>query len=287
MTAGVKLVPKVEMASLQQAVDFLKKKCGELPPFAMALGSGLNPVADRLEIEVQIPYSEIPNCPLSTVPGHKGRLIVGKLGGHRICVMQGRMHFYEGHSLTEVVFLFRAVALAGAKIVFVTNAAGALHNRFVPGELMLIQDHINFMGLNPLIGPNIEELGPRFPNLMGLYDPKLRDCFVTAAKAAKLPLREGVYVALNGPSYETPAEVRLYQQIGGDAVGMSTAPEAIALRHMGARVVGMSCITNLAAGVTDQAANHEEVLEAGRKVVEPFCTILIGALHEMERRNEI
>jgi purine-nucleoside phosphorylase len=275
------------LEKLQQAVSFIRQECGPLPSLAMVLGSGLNPVASRLVVEKEVPFAAIPHVPASNVSGHAARLLVGTFEGRRISVLQGRMHFYEGHSLSDVVFLTRAVARAGAKVFFLTNAAGALHRGLNPGDLMLISDHLNMMGGNPLIGPNISELGTRFPDLNDLYSEKLRACFQVAAQTTRVPLHEGIYVALNGPSYETPAEVRMYRQLGGDAVGMSTVPESIALRHMGARVVGMSCITNHAAGVSDIPANHQEVLETGAKVIEPFCKLLAEALKQMESRGEI
>lgn len=276
-----------EFHQIEEAAAFLTKRCGRLPKFAMVLGSGLNPVADKVQVETEVPYSEIPHCPRSNVSGHAARLIVGKLDGHRVVVLQGRMHFYEGHSLPKVVFLSRAVARAGSGLFLLTNAAGGLHKGVAPGDLMMITDHLNLMGANPLVGPNIQELGTRFPDLVDLYSASARECFQLASKETGVALKSGIYVALNGPSYETPAEVRMYRMLGGDAVGMSTAPEAIALRHMGAKVVGMSCISNLAAGVSDTPANHEEVLETGAAVSGAVSKLLKSALKHLEQRHEI
>lgn len=276
-----------EIQAVDEAVAFLKKKCGTLPKFAIVLGSGLNPVAEHLQIEVEVPYAEIPGCPKSNVSGHAARLLVGKIDGHRVVMLQGRMHYYEGHSMSKVVFLSRVIAKAGVEVVFLTNAAGGLHTGLAPGDLMMITDHINLVGTNPLIGPNVSEWGTRFPDLNDLYSASLRSCFMQAAKEKNVALKEGIYVGLHGPTYETPAEVRMYRQMGGDSVGMSTVPEAIALRHIGARVVAMSCITNLAAGVTDKPANHQEVLETGAAVIKPFAELLKGAVKIMGQRNEI
>jgi purine-nucleoside phosphorylase len=235
------------------------------PTVGVILGSGLGAFAESLEGAVSVPYAQIPHFPASTVVGHGGSLVIGRCGGVPVAVMNGRVHYYEGYTLEQVVFPARVLGRLGVKTLLVTNAAGAVNTAFAPGDLMVIEDHINLLG-NPLLGPNEEALGERFIDMSEAYDRGLRDVAEAACRASGVPARRGVYLALTGPSFETPAEIRMLRTLGADAVGMSTVPEVIAVRHMGVRVVGLSCITNMAAGVLDRKLDHREVLETGERV---------------------
>jgi len=250
---------------LDAAAALLRSRTPLRPAIGAILGSGLGAFADSLSEAVSIPYSEIPHFPTSTVVGHGGALVIGRCGGVEVAVMKGRVHFYEGYTLEQVVFPARVLGRFGVKTLLVTNAAGAVNTSFAPGDLMLIEDHINLLG-NPLLGPNEEALGERFIDMSEAYDRGLRDVAEAAIQASGARARRGVYLALTGPSFETPAEIRMFRTLGADAVGMSTVPEVIAVRHMGVRVVGLSCITNMAAGVLDQKLDHREVLETGERV---------------------
>ena len=250
---------------LDAAAALLRSRTPLRPAIGAILGSGLGAFADSLSEAVSIPYSEIPHFPTSTVVGHGGALVIGRCGGVPLAVMKGRVHFYEGYTLEQVVFPARVLGRFGVKTLLVTNAAGAVNTAFAPGDLMVIEDHINMLG-NPLLGPNEEALGERFIDMSEAYDRGLRDLAETAIRASGAHARRGVYLALTGPSFETPAEIRMFRTLGADAVGMSTVPEVIAVRHMGVRVVGLSCITNMAAGVLDQKLDHREVLETGERV---------------------
>ena len=232
---------------------------------AVVLGSGLGDFAESLEDRRAVPYSKLRGFPPPGVVGHRGELVLGRCGGVRVAVLSGRAHFYEGRPMPEVVSAVRELARAGAKAVVLTNAAGGIRRSFRPGDLMLVSDHINAFGTNPLVGPNDDSLGPRFPDMSAVYDPEFRRIARAAARRLRIPLREGVYVGLHGPSYETPAEIRMWRKLGADAVGMSTVPEAIALRHAGVRVLGVSTITNMAAGIVRKPLVHSEVLEVGRR----------------------
>ena len=247
------------------------------------LGSGLNPLAAAVEDAVAIPYDRIPYYPATTVMGHTGRLVVGWLEGQAVIVMQGRPHFYEGYSMAEVTFPVRVMQVLGIKILVVTNAAGGLNLSFRPGDVMLITDHINLIGmsgLNPLRGPNLDAFGPRFPDMSEAYDPRLRAAARQAAAEAEVPLREGVYICLSGPSYETPADLRFLRQIGADAVGMSTVPEVVVARHGSTRVLGLSGISNVLPGgeAPPVETTHEEVLETGRVLAPRMESIIRGVL---------
>ena len=238
------------------------------------LGSGLGDFASSLSQAVSIRYEDIPNWPVSTVAGHEGRLIIGELAGRTVLALSGRAHFYEGHDLRTVTFSTRVLGALGVKVLILTNAAGGVNTSFAPGDLMIIDDHINLLGSNPLVGPNDERFGVRFPDLTDVYSRRLRQAADAAGQALGIPLRHGIYAACHGPSYETPAEVRYLRTIGADAVGMSTVPEAIVARHMGVEVLGISCITNLAAGVLPQPLNHDEVLETAKRVRGKFISLL-------------
>lgn len=245
---------------LREAVDFLRFELGPAPPLALVLGSGLAEVIQNLP-EVSLPYSRVPHFPESRVAGHPGRLAIGRYQGKTFCALLGRVHFYEGWPMAEIVLPVRVLALWGVQTFIITNAAGAINEQFRPGDLMVIRDHINLLGDNPLSGPNLEELGERFPDMTHAYDSELVQLAQHCARRHRISLREGVYLAVKGPSYETPAEIRAFRTLGADAVGMSTVPEVIALRHMERRVLGLSCLTNLAAGMGAAKLNHRETLE--------------------------
>lgn len=241
---------------------------------AIVLGSGLGDFTAGLADQASFPYAAIPNWPAAAVVGHAGRLVVGSLAGRRVLALSGRAHFYEGHDLRTVTFAARAVAVCGVKTLILTNAAGGINLDFTPGTLMLIEDHINMMGSNPLVGANDERFGPRFPDMSDVYSPRLRAIAVEAAAAFGLRLATGVYLAVHGPSYETPAEIRAFRLLGADVVGMSTVPEAIVARHMGVEVLGISCVTNAAAGVLPQPLVHDEVMAVARRVRHDFSALL-------------
>lgn len=259
---------------LDAAVAVLRRQLPDVPAAAVVLGSGLGALADRVAEPVVLPYDDIPHWPASKVVGHAGRLVIGQLRGHLAAVLSGRAHYYEGHDLGTVVFGVRALARLGVRTLVLTNAAGGVNTSFGPGTLMVIDDHINLMGSNPLIGPNDERLGPRFPDMTEAYSRRLRAIADQAAAAAGVALVHGVYAALHGPSYETPAEIRYLRTIGADAVGMSTVPEAIAARHLGVEVLGISCITNPAAGVLPEPLRHEEVMEVAARTGPRFVRLL-------------
>ncbi len=266
---------------LDEAKHFFLSRCTVFPETVIVMGSGMSDVLSDMEVEEEFSFKDIPHVPQVSVQGHKGKIKIGRVGGKRVVVSQGRLHFYEGLPMSTVVLPFRAMALAGAKNFILTNAAGGMHAEMTPPSLVLISDHINLMGTNPLIGPNLEDLGPRFPDLTHLYDPDIRAAFRAAAKKVQVPLREGVYLGIHGPSYETPAEIRMYRQLGADVVGMSTVPEAIALRHMGRRVAGISCVTNLAAGVTGEPMNHQEVLDNAKTAQDSLGRLLTEGIRTM------
>ena len=247
----------------------------------MVLGSGLGDFADTLSHAVTMSYGELPHWSVSTVVGHAGRLAVGSVAGRRVAVLSGRVHVYEGHSLQTVVFATRVMGRLGVRQIVLTNAAGGINTSLSQGALMIIDDHINMLGSNPLVGPNDERFGPRFPDMSEVYSRRLRAVADEAARSRGVPVSHGVYVAVHGPSYETPAEIRAFRSIGADAVGMSTVPEAIAARHMGLEVLGISCITNMAAGVLPQRLVHDEVLETARRVRGSFISLLEGIIERI------
>lgn len=260
----------MDYQKIQQAAQFLKEKYKQQPVIGLILGSGLGVLGEEVENALKIPYNEIPNFPVSTVEGHAGNLVFGLLNGIPVAVMQGRFHYYEGYSFEKVTFPIRVMKELGIKQIIVTNAAGGVNESFSPGDLMIISDHINNMGSNPLIGPNDSRLGVRFPDMSEAYSSELRMIAKQIAVKLNIPIQEGVYVGNTGPTYETPAEVRMLRTIGGDAVGMSTVPEVIVARHAGMKVLGISCISNMAAGILDQPLNHEEVIEKTEKVKSHF-----------------
>ena len=248
---------------------------------AIVLGSGLGDFADTLSGAVAMPYADLPHWPASTVVGHSGRLVIGTSAGKPVAALAGRVHAYEGHALGAVVFATRVMGRLGVKQIVLTNAAGGVNTGFSRGALMVIDDHINLFGANPLVGDNDERFGPRFPDMTEVYSPRLRRVADEAAAARGLSVAHGVYAGLLGPSYETPAEIRYLRAIGADAVGMSTCPEAIAARHMGLEVLGLSCITNMAAGVLPEPLNHDDVLETTRRVRGTFIALIEGIVERL------
>jgi purine-nucleoside phosphorylase len=265
--------------ALEAAAYIRSKYAGEVK-IAIVLGSGLGAFADELGNAVRIPYEEIPHFARSTVEGHAGRLVLGEMAGVPVAVQQGRFHYYEGYDMQQVMFPVRTFGVMGIKNLVLTNAAGSLNADLPQGSLMLIRDHLNMLGVNPLRGPNDKRFGPRFPDMSEVYDREFRTIAeeeaagIASERDEKNILGSGVYCALSGPTYETPAEIHLYRSLGADAVGMSTVPEAIAARHQGMRVLGISCITNLAAGMSDEPINHEEVMETGERVSSVFKELL-------------
>jgi purine-nucleoside phosphorylase len=257
-----------------ESADFILQKIGAAPRLALVLGSGLGVLAEEIEDPIVVPYSNIPNFPVSTAPGHAGRLVAGKLAGKSVLVMQGRFHFYEGYSLDQVVQPARTFAKMGVRNLFLTNAAGGVNESFSPGDFMLIKDQINLTGRNPCIGPNDESEGQRFFDMTTTYDQGLAQVARAAAASLGIHLREGVYMWFTGPSFETPAEIRAARVLGADAVGMSTVPEAIAAVHRGLKVLGLSCITNMAAGLSKGRITSEEVLEISEREKPRFSALV-------------
>ena len=269
------------MEKIQETVGFIKERTDVKPEVGLILGSGLGSLADKIENPVTIKYEDIPNFPISTVEGHEGQLVIGELAGKTVVAMQGRFHFYEGYPLEDVTFPIRAMIGLGIESMIVTNAAGGANLEYKPGDLMIITDHINFTGQNPLRGKNIDELGPRFLDMTWAYNKEYIQMAKESGKNLGLNLKEGIYMWLTGPTYETPAEVRMARGLGADAVGMSTVPEVIIANHEGVKVLGISCITNMAAGILDQPLNHDEVVETSMKVKENFEKLLIDLIERM------
>jgi purine-nucleoside phosphorylase len=270
--------------AIDAAADALRRRTTVKPRVGLILGSGLGTLADKVEGEVSVPSSEVPGWPISTVEGHAGRIVFGRLEGQPVLIQQGRAHYYEGHSMARLGLPVRVMQRLGVEILIVTNAAGAIDRSFEPGDLMLIRDHVNLMGmagLSPLRGPNLDDLGPRFPDMSQAYDPELRALARTAASAEGIPLHEGVYVCLGGPTFESPADLRFLRGIGADAVGMSTVPEVIVARHGATRVLGISGISNKANLDGTTATTHEEVLAAGRLIVPRLTAVLRGVLRRL------
>ena len=263
-----------EFARADRAAKFILSKTKLRPKIALVLGSGLGAFADELTASVKIPYEKIPGFPRSTAVGHAGRLVIGNTGGIAVAAMQGRVHAYEGYSAHEVGFPMRVLGRLGIRAVILTNAAGGINLEYKQGALVILRDHINLQGTNPLIGHNDERFGPRFPDMTQAYWKSYRQAALVEAKRLGIEVHEGVYAALSGPSYETPAEIRYLRTIGADLVGMSTVPETIVARHMGLRVLGISCVTNMAAGILDQPLDHREVIETGERVKSQFIALL-------------
>lgn len=273
----------MDRQAIKKAADYLRQRMPAPPVIGLILGSGLGVLADEIEEAIRIPYEDIPGFPVSTVEGHAGRLVYGQLEGATVVAMQGRFHYYEGYSLREVTFPVQVMKELGIRQLIVTNAAGGVNEQFRPGDLMIISDHINLLGTNPLIGPNDPEIGPRFPDMTEAYSRRLRQLAKEAAAKLGICVREGVYVANTGPSYETPAEIRMIRVLGGDAVGMSTVPEVIVARHAGIEVLGISCISNLAAGMTDAPLHHDEVVETTERVKADFLRLIKAVVAELAK----
>jgi purine-nucleoside phosphorylase len=272
-----------EFSRAERAAKFILGKTKLRPRIGVVLGSGLGAFADELEGAARVPYEKIPHFPRSTAIGHAGRMVIGKVGAVAVAAMQGRVHFYEGYPLKEVIFPMRVFARMGIRAAILTNAAGGINTEFEQGALVVIRDHINLQGSNPLIGTNDDRFGPRFNDMTQAYWKQYREIALEEALRLKLKVFEGVYAALSGPSYETPAEIRSLRTIGADLVGMSTVPEVIAARHMGMRVLGISCVTNMAAGILDVVINHQEVLETGERVKGQFMALLRAILPRMAK----
>lgn len=271
---------------LEEASAFIKSKLDMTPELTVVLGSGLNPLADLIENPVIIPYSEIPHFSTSTVEGHAGELHCGRLKGRATICMKGRVHLYEGYSFSEVTFPVKVFRKLGIKTLILTNAAGGINASYEAGDLMILEDHVNLMGGNPLIGENLDELGPRFPDMSETYSRRLRSLAEKTAVKHSISVRKGVYAALTGPSYETPAEIRMLRTLGADAIGMSTIPEAVAANHMGMEILAISCITNAAAGVSDKKLSHAEVTETAERVKHDFITLISGIVENLDMKEE-
>lgn len=265
----------------ERASSYLKDIVEKSPDIAVVLGSGLGDIAEAVSDQTVIPYSEIPGWPSATAPGHRGRLIFGEMSGRRVVMMQGRIHYYEGHKMDQVVFPVRVLHEIGVSKLFLTNATGGINLGYKPGELAAVYDHINMMGTNPLIGPNDDALGPRFPDMTYAYDRDYIELLSQVAKKNGITLHRAVYIAMSGPSYETPAEIRMARMLGADVVGMSTVPEVIAAGHLGMRVCAVSCITNYAAGLTADRLTHEEVLDRMSHASGDMLTIIRESIDAM------
>jgi purine-nucleoside phosphorylase len=266
---------------VEEAAAAVRSRYAQLPEIAVVLGTGLGDFADTLLDAVETPYAELPHWPQPEVVGHAGRLVIGTSAGRRVAALVGRVHVYEGFDPATVVFATRVMGRLGVKRLILTNTAGGISPSFVRGVLMIIDDHINLLGTNPLVGPNDERFGPRFPDMSEVYSRRLRAIAAEAARARGIPVAHGVYAAVHGPSYETPAEIRYLRIIGADAVGMSTVLEAIAARHMGLEVLGISCITNMAAGLRPEPLRHEEVVETARRIRGSFAALLEGVIERL------
>jgi purine-nucleoside phosphorylase len=269
----------------KEAVQYIQSNISAVPSTGLVLGSGLGVLADEIKNPVVLKYEDIPGFPVSTVEGHAGQLVFGELEGMQVAAMQGRFHYYEGYSLQEVTFPIRVMNALGVKRLLVTNAAGGVNHDFEPGDLMIIDDHINWLGANPLIGENDAELGPRFPDMSSAYSKGLAKIADEAALSLNIRIQRGTYMANTGPAYETPAEVRMARVLGADAVGMSTVPEVIVAVHGGMEVLGISCISNLAAGMLDQPLSHDEVMDTTSKVQEDFLKLMKETLRRIAQED--
>lgn len=268
---------------LMKCYESVKEKVKFTPKVALVLGSGLGDYAEDIKITATLDYHDIEGFPVSTIPGHKGRFVFGYVEETPVVIMQGRVHFYEGYSIQDVVLPIRLMKLMGAEVLFLTNAAGGVNFDFHAGDLMLMKDHISVFVPSPLIGANLDELGVRFPDMSDIYDRELRDMIKNLARDLEIPLQEGIYIQLTGPAYESPAEVQMCRILGGDAVGMSTTCEALAANHMGMKICGISCISNLACGMTEQPLSHKEVQEAADKVAPRFKKLVTNVIAEIGR----
>jgi purine-nucleoside phosphorylase len=271
---------------ISEAVDAIRARAPVSPEIGIILGSGLGSITEQVKDPVVIPYTEIPHFHGTSIEGHAGRMVVGTFHGVPTVFLEGRFHLYEGYSMEEVVFPTRTICGLGIQTLVLTNAAGGVNTRYRPGDVMIIEDHLNLMGDNPLKGPNLAKLGPRFPDLSEAYSKNCVEIFKATAKEIGIEMHQGVYAGLLGPTYETPAEIRMYRTFGADAVGMSTVPESIAANHLGVRVAGLSCITNLAAGLSPQKLSHQEVIDNSRIGAEKLKKILASAIPKLVHRGK-
>lgn len=271
----------IDMTMIQDAKQYIEDRIKETPKIGLILGSGLGMLADEINNPVKIPYHEIPHFPVSTVEGHAGTFVFGTLNGKSVVAMQGRFHYYEGYTQQQTTFPVRVMKALGVEALLLTNAAGGVNADWKPGDLMVLTDHLNFSGANPLTGKNLDDMGPRFPDMSEVYSRKLATGIEKVAAQLQIPVRKGVYVMMAGPSYETPAEIRMLRTLGADAVGMSTVPEAIVANHCGMTVAGISCITNMAAGILDQPLNHHEVMETAEMVKVRFIQLVKGIVGDV------
>lgn len=273
----------MSMQKIIEASNYIQSKIQGKPKIGIVLGSGLGIYADHIQNKVIIPFNEIPHFQRTTVEGHEGRLIFGDVKGVKVLALQGRIHAYEGHPMEDIVLPVRAMVLAGIEILFTTNASGGINEKWNPGDLAIIDDHINLSGRNPLVGPNMAELGPRFPDMTKAYDPELSQVLKEVGKRHKVDMKNGVYVSVLGPTYETPAEIRMLRVLGADMVGMSTVPEVIAANHLGIKVAGVACITNHAAGIKPEKLSHADVKVVAEKAMLGFATILTETIGELKQ----
>lgn len=271
----------MDMKRIDKIANFIQKKVDFVPDVLVILGSGLGSMADEVTDRIVLPYDEIDDFLVSTVEGHEGQFVFGSYKGKKVVMMQGRFHYYEGYSMKEVTLPVYVMRKLGVKNMVVTNACGGVNTEFTPGDLMLIEDHLNFTGNNPLMGQNFDEFGPRFPDMSKVYNRDLMALAEKIGKEENITLKRGVYAIYTGPSYETPAEIRAYRTLGADAIGMSTVPEAIVANYAGMRVLGVSCITNMASGILDQPLNHDEVIEVSTRVRGSFTTLISRVIEEM------
>lgn len=262
------------LTRILKAKEYILNQSKYTPSIGLILGSGLGSLADSIENPEFFSYSDIPGFPVSTVEGHKGRLVIGTLQDKTVIAMDGRFHYYEGYNMAEVTIPIRVMKLLGIKTLIVTNASGAVNTSFVPGDLMIITDHINLSGANPLIGKNLDDFGPRFPDMTTAYDPALKNIALTSASSLGIDIKQGVYMMMSGPTYETPAEIRMARILGADAIGMSTIPEVIIANHCNINVLGISCLTNMAAGILDKPLAHSEVIETSNRVKTNFIKLM-------------
>lgn len=259
---------------IDEASTYIQKRILSEPSIGLVLGSGLGVLADDITDATIISYEDIPHFPVSTVSGHEGRLVIGMLEEKQVIAMQGRFHFYEGYSMEEVTFPIQVMKALGVESLLITNAAGGINKEFIPGDLMIIHDHINQTGTNPLIGPNDDEVGPRFPDMSEVYNKMYINHVLHTSKELNIPVKTGVYIGNSGPTYETPAEIKMLRSFGGDAVGMSTVPEAIVAKHIGLEILGISCITNMAAGILDEPLSHADVIKTAQKAQNHFIKLI-------------
>ncbi len=277
----------MSMQKIIEASTYISSKISVKPKIGMVLGSGLGIYVDQIQNKIIIPYHEIPHFKRTTVEGHEGRLIIGEVHGVVVAALQGRIHAYEGHPMEEIVLPVRTLAALGIEMLFLTNASGGINADYHPGDLVAITDHINMSGRNPLVGPNIAELGPRFPDMTQAYDPELIALMTKVAKNHHVDMKSGVYCSVLGPTYETPAEIKMIKAIGGDLVGMSTVPEVIAANHLGLKVAGVACITNYAAGIKPEKLSHADVKRVAEKAMVGFATILTETIGELKKAGKV